>query len=66
MPASVKKIFSTRKPPIMPANVADAITVVSITNITNVPRFAGRMLFIATQAAYAAYTCIQRTSSPYA
>ena len=39
------------KPPSMPANVADAITVVSITNITIVPRFAGRMLFIATHAA---------------
>ena len=47
MPASTKKIFWTMKPPSMPANVADTITVVNITNITIVPRFAGRMLFIA-------------------
>jgi hypothetical protein len=64
--ASVKKIFWTRNPPIMPANVAEAITVVSITNMTIVPRFAGRTKFNATHAAYAANTWRKRTSPGYA
>ena len=50
-PLSVKKIFCTTYAPSTPEKVAAAIVAVSISSSINVPRFAGRIPFSATEAA---------------